>query len=1378
MGSDFYRISVRTSSRGFEVSPEFLVRTRTKDLMIKNSDFFAYYNQKTGLWSKNQDDVVDDIDDEMRRFCKEKGYPEEACKFMLISSSGSIDKFKKLCKQQMSDNWKELDRKIIFADQETKREDYASMKLPYSLSDAECPAYDELMSTLYSPEERDKIEWAIGSVIAGDSKRIQKFIVIYGDKGTGKSTVLDIIQMLFQKSKNQEDDEFRYWNAFRVKDLVSSKDQFAYEPFKNNPLVAIDDDGDLSRIEDNTRLNSLASHAPVVVNEKNKSRRTQRFDSFVFIASNSRVKITEAKSGIIRRLIDVEPTGNTVPTKRYEQLKKSIAFELGAIAKHCLDKYKSMGKDYYASYISRKMISETNDFYSFMEDSYDYFSVNDPISGNKAWEHYKFWKEAANMQFSMNKRAFKAELKNYFEKYEDVVVTEGGRKTYDVYTGFKKRKFNFESFPDEPPNDKEENGWLTFDFHDTCIFDEVGKDWPAQYANKDGNPSRSWANCKTVLSDLDTTKLHWVKPPETYVSIDFDKKDENGNKSLELNILAASEWPETYAELSKSGCGIHLEYIYTGDPNDLDGLYEKDVEVKVYTGGSSLRRKLTRHNNYYIATLTSGLPKKQKGAAKVVDWEGVQNEKHLRAMILHDFEKKSKDGKDLHTIECVQHIYKILEDAYNGGISYDVSDLSNSITQFAFKSSNSKDRCLALVGKMHFCSPDKVIEKVNEELKEDIYRDDRLVILDCEVFPNAFFINYKFYGVDNMIRLINPSPEDVEKIFNLKWGGHNVRGYDAHIMYARSQGYSIEGLFDLSQKIVTSAKGDKNNGKFVTAFTLPYFDTYDFASAANKKGLKKWEIIFKNMAERGPTNDREKAFLDKWGDTLKNRNHMELNLPWDEPVPEEKWVEVSQYCDNDVIFTEMLFDWLEGDWKAREMLVEMAQIFAPSIQSRTIDTTNQLSQRIAFEGEKEPQSEFCYRDLSQPVKSLPPDVEEYLWKRKPKMMQYWKDRGDSLLPYFDGYTYNEYDSKKESIYRGIVSGEGGLVLAEPGIYLDVTTFDVRSEHPNSMDGECLFGPHYTNNVSQLLDLRVLIKQKKFDEAKKMFGGKLAHLLDDPKQAKALSNALKTVINSIYGQTAASYKNPFRDPRNKDNIVAKRGALFMIDLWFAVKEHDWHPIHCKTDSIKIVDATPEIEKFITDFGAAYGYDFEIEHHFEKICLVNNAVYIGKLAADDPEDPGKWTATGTQFAVPYVFKTLFTKEDILFSDLCETKTVAKGAMYLNMNENLPEGEDNYIFVGRVGEFTPIKEGCGGGELICIDDPRISAVSGTKGYRWLESSVVKSCHKEDDIDISYYRTLASKAVETINKFGSYEQFVSDDDWMNVPENSPDEVPFDEVA
>lgn len=103
---------------------------------------------------------------------------------------------------------------------------------------------------------------------------------------------------------------------------------------------------------------------------------------------------------------------------------------------------------------------------------------------------------------------------------------------------------------------------------------------PAQYASVNETPLKKWDEVKSKLKELDTTKLHYVKVPENHIVIDFDIPDENGNKSFEKNLEAASKWPPTYAELSKSGQGIHLHYIYTGDPGLLGRIYEEHVECK------------------------------------------------------------------------------------------------------------------------------------------------------------------------------------------------------------------------------------------------------------------------------------------------------------------------------------------------------------------------------------------------------------------------------------------------------------------------------------------------------------------------------------------------------------------------------------------------------------------------------------------------------------------------------------------------------------------------------------------------------------------------------------------------------------------------------
>jgi hypothetical protein len=354
--------------------------------------------------------------------------------------------------------------------------------------------------------------------------------------------------------------------------------------------------------------------------------------------------------------------------------------------------------------------------------------------------------------------------------------------------------------------------------------------------------------------------------------------------------------------------------------------------------------------------------------------------------------------------------------------------------------------------------------------------------------------------------------------------------------------------------------------------------------------------------------------------------------------------------------------------------------------------------------------------------------------------------GWSVEPFFPGYTFDH----GKSVYWGEEVGEGGYVYAEPGMYRAVALLDIASMHPSSIMAERLFGDIYTARFGDILAARLAIKHGEFEKAEKMLDGKLAPYLKDKDAAKNLAQALKIAINSVYGLTSAGFDNPFRDKRNIDNIVAKRGALFMVNLKHAVQDQGFTVAHIKTDSIKIPNATPEIVKFVMDYGKEYGYTFEHEATYDRMCLVNDAVYIARY------EDGKWTATGTQFQVPYVFKKLFSREPIEFDDLCETKSVST-ALYLDMNEGLPEDAHNYKFVGRVGRFSPIKTGCGGGLLLRKTDKGYSAATGSKGYRWMESEEVKKLGKEKDVDKSYYDRLVDEAVETISQYGDFEQFIS---------------------
>ena len=896
---DFLMISTRSKKNGvIEIYPKFIIK-KSSDLMIRGGDFYAIWMEERGLWSTDEQDALQLIDKELDIYAKENKEKFDAhvkVLHMWDAESGMIDSWHKYCQKQMRDNFHTLDDKLIFSNTDTTKEDYASKRLTYPLEDGDYSAWDKLIGTLYSPDERHKIEWSIGSIVSGESKNIQKFMVFYGSAGTGKSTILNIVQQLFEG----------YYSVFDARALGSSSNSFALEAFKTNPLVAIQHDGDLSRIEDNTRLNSLVSHELMTVNEKFKAAYSNRFNCFLYMGTNKPVKITDAKSGLIRRLIDVSPTGNKLSPAEYKSIMNRVSFELGAIAKHCLDIFMA-NPGAYDDYVPISMMGASNDFYNFVLDNYMVFKKENGVTLKCAWEMYKTHCEEARVPYPLSKRIFKEELKNYFKDYKERYRLEDDTRVRSYYIGF--REDRFEEEEQTPIIKVEEKPKLIFEYTES-IFDEVCENCFAQYTTDKGTPIKKWDNVSTTLKDIDTTQLHYVKVPENHIVIDFDIPDDSGEKSLEKNLEEAAKWPPTYGELSKSGKGVHLHYIYTGDPTKLSSVYSDHIEIKVYSGKSSLRRMLTKCNDLPIANISSGLP--LKGEDKVVNFDAIKTEKGLRTLIKRNLKKEIHPG----TKPSIDFIHKILEDAYNTDLCYDVSDMKSAVLSFAASSSHQAPYCIKLVKQMKFQSKEPANAAQDNEGK--------MIFYDVEVFPNLFLVNWKFEGEDQkVVRMINPKPAQIEELMRFRLVGFNCRRYDNHIMYARMMGYSNEELYKLSQKIITEGKGF-----FGEAYNLSYTDVYDFA--AKKQSLKKWEI------ELGI-------------------HHQELGLPWDQPVPEERWIEVAEYCDNDVIATEAVFNKLKGDFTARKILAELAGMTVN-------DTTNSLTTRIIFGKERHPQ--LVYTDLA------------------------------------------------------------------------------------------------------------------------------------------------------------------------------------------------------------------------------------------------------------------------------------------------------------------------------------------------------------------------------------------------------------------------------
>ena len=672
-----------------------------------------------------------------------------------------------------------------------------------------------------------------------------------------------------------------------------------------------------------------------------------------------------------------------------------------------------------------------------------------------------------------------------------------------------------------------------------------------------------------------------------------------------------------------------------------------------------------------MATLAFGLPEKEKKETNKM-YEDVKDivytEKTLRSFIFRELGMiEGKNPTHEHTAPTISWISENIWKAHDAGVKYDIHDLKHDIFMRALKSNNQKQNCLKIFSKIPWSTLRDDDGKTEMELTSNtkIIPKEELVFFDIEVYPNLFIVVWKKWHDDEYVRWINPTPEQIEYLCSFPLVGFNNRRYDNHILYARLLGGDNLDLFKQSGRIINEKNA--KTGMYAAAYELSYADIYEYSQ--KKQSLKKWEV------ELGI-------------------NHVEMQIPWDQPVPEHLWDAVVDYCVNDVMATEAVFDHTYLDYRAREILATIAQ---GSMNA----TNNQLTAKFIFGDDPRPQEKFNYVDLSTT---------------------------------FPGYKF-EWG---KSTYRGVETGEGGYVYAKPGVYKNVGLMDVESMHPNSLVNMNYFGP-YTQRYADLLKVRVLLKHGKIDEVKKMFNGALAPFLDDDGDIGPLVSALKIVINSVYGMTSASFDNKFKHPKNIDNIVAKRGALFMVDLRFYLEDLGYNVVHIKTDSVKVADITDECVQLIHEFGARpeYNYKFDYEDKYSRLALINNAVYI---CQSNMKKPGKWSATGAEFRDPYIFKRVWTKEELTAKDFFLTKQ-SKGHIYLGTE-----------FVGKVGSIYASKSG--EEALWTTDEENFKYLTGTKGYRFKQS--------EDfvftDIDMDYYDAAAIKGLKKIMKVGDINLIVDD--------------------
>lgn len=349
--------------------------------------------------------------------------------------------------------------------------------------------------------------------------------------------------------------------------------------------------------------------------------------------------------------------------------------------------------------------------------------------------------------------------------------------------------------------------------------------------------------------------------------------------------------------------------------------------------------------------------------------------------------------------------------------------------------------------------------------------------------------------------------------------GYNNYFYDDVILSAMLEGYTQAGIKHKNDNIIEgkAERLSRDDKKALGCYTLDCFQQIDVCRPSLKQ-------IEGNMG----------------------RSILESAIPFDikRRLTEEEKREVLEYCRYDVTSTIRVFK--ERKHSYFEPKAELCRLLKSPKEFTYCYNTTTLSAMVLTDKPVTPHTNLeLIRPFFRKVEGIPEEV----WR----MWDRCKNED------FDEVSEKDKKFKMSAFGCDFIFGFGGLhgAPSKGGIYYDVKLLDVGSMYPSII---ILFSllREQTETYDKIRKRRLSIKHKD----------------------KVLSNALKLILNSVYGQFLADHSN-LNDPL-ASRMVCIYGQMALFDLCRELDENGYQIVNANTDGVAFYNRTPDRTSELMNF----------------------------------------------------------------------------------------------------------------------------------------------------------------------------------------------------